>query len=302
MGSLRDGETAEVQGSAMGLFAICGLANGLALFLFAFLYDVPLAAHVTLLLWMMSLVPLMYLARSRVVAGMVGAVFICWVPLFALRQVGVAIFAGSSVMPIVFLLSGTALFGIGAVHYAVPALAGVARGLRIVALLTVTASLFVLGLSFWSARSGGPLLLLAGGSVWSTVVGLGALAAVLALVGMALRPRVPMITALEGPISLGLAALGLVYFLVPLPSFVFVLGFNVLTVAMLGVLLLTGWKRKDLRAADIASLGLMAVLVTRWLDLGLGRFNTGVFFGGLAAVVLVGAALAWKRRALTHSG
>jgi hypothetical protein len=281
----------------MGLFAIAGAANGLALYLFAFLYDVPLAAHVTLLLWLLSLLPLLYLARSRVLAGLLGLVFVCWLPLFALREVGVVVFAGTSVMPIVFLLGGTLLFGFGGLHYLVPALAGVARGLRIVGLLTVTLALFVLGLTFWSGRSGGPMIPFTGGSLWSSVLVLGAGAGILALAGMVARRRAPMITGLEGPISLGLTAVGLLYFLLPLPAVVFVVGFNVLAAAMLGLLLVTGWSRADLRLVDIANVGLLAMLLTRWLDLGWGRLSAQVLFGGGAALALaLGALLAWKRQ------
>ncbi|MEW5743029.1 MAG: hypothetical protein AB1938_29205 [Myxococcota bacterium] len=286
----------------MGLFTIAGVANGIALVLFALLYSVPLATHVLLLLWMLSLLPLLYLARSRVLAGLVGLVFVLWLPLFSLREAGVAIFAGSSVMPIVFLMGGTALFGLGGLHYVIPAFAPVARGLRIVALVTVTLALFVLGLSFWSSRSGGPMVPLSGGSLWTSVVGLGVFAAVMAIAGMVARRRAPMITAGEGPVSLGLIGVGLAYFLVPLPGWIFVVGFNVLTVAMLGVLLLTGWKRADLRAIDIANIGLLAVFITRWIDLGLGNMSFGAFLGaGLTGFLLFGGALVWKRHSVVEA-
>src|SRR5262245_50051077 len=97
--------------SQMGLFTLAGLANGLALVLFGLWYGAPVTTHVVLLMWMLSLVPLLYLARSRAVSGLVGLVFVLWLPAFAIRDTGIAVFAGSSVMPIVFLLGGTALFG-----------------------------------------------------------------------------------------------------------------------------------------------------------------------------------------------
>lgn len=282
-----------------GLLGVAGVANGLALVLFGLLYSVPLATHVLLLLWMLSLLPLLYLSRSRLLAGLVGVVFVLWLPLFALREPGLAIFSSSSVMPIVFLLGGTALFGLGGLHYLVPAFAPIARGLRIVALVTVTLALFVLGLSFWSARSGGPMLPLTGGSLWSSVVGLGLLAALLAGAGIVARRWAPMVTAGEGPVSLALVGIGLVYFLVPLPGWVFVVGFNALTVAMLGVLLATGWRRADLRAMDIANVGLLAVFVTRWLDVGVGTLRFGTFVAlGVVGFLVLGGALLWKRQAV----
>jgi hypothetical protein len=285
----------------MGLFTIAGVANGIALVLFALWYSVPLATHVLLLLWMLSLLPLLYLARSRVLAGLVGIVFVLWLPMFSLREAGVVIFAGSSVMPIVFLLGGTALFGLGGVHYVVPALGPVARGLRIVALITVTLALFVLGLSFWSSRSGGPMVPLSGGSLWTSVLGLGVLAGLFAIGGMVVRKRAPMITAAEGPVQLGLVAVGLAYFLVPLPGWIFVAGFNLLAVAMLGALLLTGWKRADLRIIDIANVGLLAILITRWIDLGLGSMSFGAFLGlGVAGFLVLGGALTWKRQSVVE--
>lgn len=288
--------------SQLGLLTIAGVANGIALILFAVWYSVPFAAHALLVLWLLSLLPLLYFVRSRALAGLTGLVFVLWLPAFALRETGVAVFTGSSVMPVVFLMGGTALFALGGLHYLAPSLAPVARGLRIIALVTVSLALFVLGLSFWSGRSGGTVVPLTGGTLWSSVLVLAAVAAAATGAGIFLRKRAPMITRAEGPVSLGLIAVGLVYFAVPLPVWVFVLTFNVLTVAMLAVLLVTGWQRADVRAMDIANIGLMAVFVSRWLDLGLGQLSFGPFAAvGLVGMLSLGGFLTWRRHAVVDS-
>ncbi len=285
----------------LGLFTIAGAANGIALVLFAAWSGAPVTSHLLLLLWLTSLLPLLYLVRSRALAGLVGLVFVLWLPAFALRDTGIVVFAGSSVMPIVFLVGGTALFAAGGLHYLAPSLAPVARGLRIVALLTVTVSVFVLGLTFWSGRSGGTLLPLTGGSLWSSVLVLAVAAALASAAGMVLRKRAPMITAAEGPVSLGLVAAAVVYFTVPLPAWIFVVAFNVLAVAMLVVLLVTGWRRADLRSIDIAGIGLLAIFLSRWLDLGLGSMSLGAFAGsGVIGFVALGGFLSWKRSSVVE--
>lgn len=285
----------------LGLLTIAGAANGVALVLFALWYSVPFALHALLVLWLLSLLPLLYVVKSRALAGLTGLVFVLWLPSFALRETGVAVFTGSSVMPVVFLMGGTALFGLGGLHYLVPSLAPVARGLRIVALLTVSFALFVLGLTFWSSRSGGTIVPLTGGSLWSSVLVLAVVAAVSAAAGIFLRGRAPKLTRAEGPVSLGLVAVGLLYFAVPLPPWIFVLTFNVLTVAMLTVLLMTGWQRDDLKAIDIANIGLMAVLFSRWLDLGLGNLSLVPFLAvGIVAMTVLGAFLGWRRQAVVE--
>lgn len=300
---LRASSRTSVMPHQLGLFFIAGLANGVSLVLFALVHSVAFATHVLPLLWMGSLLPLLYLSRSRVLAGLVGVVFVLWVPLFALREPGLAIFSGSSIFPIVLLLGGTTLFGLGGLHYLVPAFAPVARGFRIVALITVTLALFVLGLSFWAGRSGGPMVPLSGGSLSTTVVGLAAVASLLALANGVARRRAPLITAGEGPISLGLVAVSVTYFLVPLPGAVFVVGFNVVAIAMLGLLLVTGWKRADLRIIDIATAGLLAILITRWLDHAMGSMSLGaVVGGGVGGFVVLGGALWWQRsRVIEHA-
>lgn len=284
------------QSGALGLYGVAGLANGLALFLFGFLYDVPVATHQTLLLWMGSLVPLLYVSRSRVLASLLGLVFVCWLPLFAVREAGVAALAASSVFPLVFLLGGILLFAVGGLHYLAPALAGVARGLRIVALVTVTLALFVLGLSYWAGRGSGPLLVAFGPSLAGSALALGACAAAATVAAMLARPWAPKVTRLEGPISLGLVAVALVWFWVPLPDVVYLAGFNLLAVAMLLALLTTGWARADLRAVDIAGIGLLAFALTRWVDLLYRKLTFAPFFGGGAALLVVLAGtLAVKR-------
>lgn len=278
------------------LVVFSGLLNAAMVLSFAWLYDLDVAAHALVLLWMASLAPLVYALRLPALGGLLALYGLVWAPLFTFRHLGVEHFMFRlSTAPVLVLLMGVAVFSFGALHHAWPPFQALARAMRLVGLLASTLALFGLG-SPWVAGSSGGVLGLdtptALAQYATSVMVLAMIAAGLTISAIALRMHLPRVTRMEGPICLGLVATGLVHYMVPLPALVFSLLFTVLMAAMLLVLLSVGMQRKDSAALTLAAVGLWGLTLLRYLDLGWTRLAAGPFFAiGIAGAVVLGGFL-----------
>ncbi len=285
------------------LMVLAALLNGVVLLVFAWLYNVDANLHVSLLLWMACLAPLLYLLRKAVLAVIFGSLFLAWVGLFVLRGYPPdVLFLRMAALPVLYLAAGTTLFAWGGLHYAVRGLDEVARAFRLLGVGTVMGVLLLLGSWPLSEAAGSftDLKALSSATRFSGVLVVTAVAgAALTVVNQLVRLRQPRLTRPEGPISLFLLALAPAHFFLSLPAMAFVVFFNVVTVAFVGAVLAVGYQRRDLLLTDVGSGGLWLFLLARYVDFGWGHLDAAVFLGvGIGLALVSGAALAWKRGAV----
>ena len=279
---------------------LSGLLNGAVVLAFAWLYDVDVAAHVLVLLWMASLAPLVYALRLPALGALFALQVLVWAPLFTFRHLGFEHFAlRLSTAPVLVLLAGVAVFSFGALHYGWLPFHALARALRLTGLLACVVALLALGSPWVASDSGGVVGLdspSALGQYAAAVIGLGICGAVLTVLAMALKPFLARTTRLEGPISLGLVAVGAIHYLAPLPGLVFSVLFTALMGAMLLVLLSVGVQRSDRAALTLSCGGLWGLVLLRYVDFGWSRLTLAPFLGvGLALALAVGGGLALVR-------
>jgi hypothetical protein len=287
---------------------LSGLLNGVVVLSFAWLYDLDVPAHLLMLLWMASLVPLAYALRLPALGVLFGLQILAWAPLFTFRSLGFHHFLLRLLTaPVLLLLTGVALFALGALHYTWPPFHALARAIRLTALYACVVALFALG-SPWVASHAGAIVGLDAPSALAqyaaAILGLGIAATLLTIVAIALKPFTPRTTRLEGPISLGLITVGAVHYAVPLPAIMFSVLFTGLMLAMLLVMLGVGIQRSDRATLNLATLGLWGLAMLRFFDFGWEPLGPVAFLAaGLILAGALGFALAAVRgRALAKLG
>lgn len=280
---------------------VCAALNGLALFGFSRLHGVEAPAHALVLLWMLSVAPLAYLLRQPVFAVLLALLWFAWVGLFVHGSLPmVDAILRLPFLPVTYLAAGVALFAWGGVHYLHPPLAPIARTFRLAGLQASLAALFALGMETFSAQATGMTDWRSAEASDRFVLGLLALcltAAVPTVANIRLARRLPALTTSEGPISLALIAGVVLYTVLPLPTIVYMVGWNAVLFALIGAVLVRGWRQGDLRIVQIAGATLALCLVARYVGLTWQRLPMGTMVLGLLVVVALAAGiLAWLLR------
>jgi uncharacterized membrane protein len=283
------------------LLLLSALLSGAVILLFSWLYQVSAPAHVVVLLWMLSVAPLTYVARRTALSLLFPTLLLAWAALFTFREVGFfAVMDRIFFLPAVLAAGGVLLFAFGGLHYTLPGLSSLARNFRLIGLKATLLAVLLVTTPALSRRSAEATSWTTLGSsaavVWSFAL-LVAAAALLTLFNMRLAPKVERLTRAEGPISLALLAVILLYALIPLPAWVYSGLFSGVLFLVILAALLTGWARRDARLADIAGLGLLGLVLIRyydwfWAPLGWASFSAGA----LVLTALLVTVLLLKRK------
>ena len=105
------------------------------------------------------------------------------------------------------------------------------------------------------------------------------------------------ISKIEGPVSLGLMALMLVFYYYPSSTTIYVIIFNLVLAGVIFLLLYAGYEREDMKLVNMGMFWVATFIVVRYFDFFWGLLDRSIFFmvGGLI-LVLGGIALERKRR------
>jgi uncharacterized membrane protein len=127
-----------------------------------------------------------------------------------------------------------------------------------------------------------------------------ALAILLACCNLLFNPSKSSTWKLEGGLSIGVAALALLFLLFPSTTNIYVVLFNLVLVGCIAMLIAIGYQREDARLVNIGMSYFAAWVLVRYCDLFWQLLPRSLFFmvGG-AVLVLGGIALERKRRQLT---
>jgi uncharacterized membrane protein len=120
---------------------------------------------------------------------------------------------------------------------------------------------------------------------------------------VALRSRAPQITRMEGPITIALAVVSMLYVFVPLPAVAFVALFSAVMVALIFACLIAGYRRNDQRLWRIGAVSFLLFAALRYFDWFFHALSTTSFLAaGLALVLVTGVGLEVIRRKAEQKG
>ncbi|MBI4354132.1 MAG: DUF2157 domain-containing protein [Candidatus Omnitrophica bacterium] len=284
------------------LLFLGALLFGATLFLLAQMYHVEANSHLLILLWLIAILPLVYVLGSLPIAGLASVLWFMWIGLAIFRQIRVMSPSDVFALPILYLLSGILLFEGGGIHYLSEALRGVARVYRVAALKVVMAALFLLTFRFFSGHYDGWNPRAEGAFSAAMVAGVS-VAAVLAILlvvfNLCFNPSKSSTWKLEGGLSLGVLGLTLLLFFFPSTTNVYTLLFNLVLVGCIAALIGIGYQREDMRVVNIGMSYFALFVLVRYCDWFWKLLPRSIFFmvGG-TILVLVGIAFEQKRRQL----
>ena len=283
------------------LFLGC-LLFGATLFLIGQMYNIQAHSHVLILVWLIGILPLVYVLQSVPIAGLASLLLFLWIGFFVFR--GTHLAQGDwAALPVLYLVSGLAFFEAGGLHYLSDRLRTVARTYRIAALKAATAALFLLTFRFfsghlnygWDLRAG-----VAASPQMTNGVTLVLVAAILlGGINVLCNPSKSSTWKIEGVASLGLMALASCFFFYPSSTNIYTVLFNLAMAGCIGLLITLGYQREDIRLMNIGMCSLILLLLVRYCDFFWELLSRSVFFlvGG-ALLLLGGIALERKRRQL----
>ena len=287
------------------LIFLGALLFGATVFLIAQMYNINANSHVLVLIWLIGVLPLVYAFQSSPIAGLSALLFYIWIGLFVFKGLDFYRVQGDFFkLPVLYLVSGVLLFGIGQLHYLSEKLKSVARVYRLAGIKIAMVSLFFLTFRFFSghyenygffSKSLETSEQFTFGLILFSVVAL-----LLAVIGLFFNPSKSSTNILENSLALGLASISLVFFFFPATTNIYVLLFNLILAGLVFTLLFVGYQREDMQIVNTGMFWLSALILVRYFDFFWDLLPRSLFFmvGGLI-LVLGGIALEKKRRQLT---
>jgi uncharacterized membrane protein len=284
------------------LLFLGSLLFGATIFLIGQMYHVQAHSHMLLLVWLMGVLPMVYVLKSLPMAGLASVLLFAWIGFFVFR--GTTLMTGDWIaLPTLYLVSGLLFFEIGGLHYVADELRIVARTYRIASVKVAMVALFLLTFRFFSGTYEGWALRVEskGSPQMTTGITLVAMAAILLAVwNLIFKPSKSETWKLEGGVSVGLVGLALLHYFQPSTSTnIYPIVFNLVMAGCIGVLIAIGYQREDIKLVNIGMSSLVLLVVVRYCDFFWEMLSRSMFFliGG-ALLVLGGMALERKRREL----
>lgn len=286
------------------LIFLGALLFGATVFLIAQMYNINANSHVLVLIWLIGVLPLVYAFQSSPIAGLSALLFYIWIGLFVFKGLDFYHAQGDFFkLPVLYLVSGVLLFGIGQLHYLSEKLKSVARVYRLAGIKIAMVSLFFLTFRFFSGHYGNYSFfsksLETSGQFTFGLILFSAVALLLAIIGLFFNPSKSSTNILENSLALGLASVSLVFFFFPATTNIYVLLFNLILAGLVFTLLFVGYQREDMQIVNTGMFWLSALILVRYFDFFWDLLPRSLFFmvGGLI-LVLGGIALEKKRRQL----
>lgn len=287
------------------LIFLSALLFGADIFLIAQIYQISANSHTLVLIWLIGILPLVYALKTEPIAGLSSLLFFIWIGLFVFKNMNFGDISRDFIgLPILYLVSGILLFGIGGLHYFFADLKAVARIFRITAIKVALLSLFLLTFKFFSGGDYGGFFYFGKGMQFSTqfstwFVLFSVLAIIFIVINQMFNPSQSDTFVFEGYTSLGLVVVVLIFFFFPPKTNIYTILFNLILAGIILMFLFIGYRREDMKLVNIGMTYLWIFVVARYFDFFWKLLPRSLFFmvGGLI-LVLGGVALERKRRQL----
>ncbi|MAG11295.1 MAG: hypothetical protein CMI52_00600 [Parcubacteria group bacterium] len=270
------------------------LLFGATLFLVTQMYHINANNSTIVLVWLLGILPLIYGFKSRPIAALSIVLFLVWIGLVVEHQSDLfGMVVDVAYLPLLYLMSGMLLFGIGTVHYFSDSLKEIARMYRLAGLRLVAFVAFLFTFDWFIPSGGGDV------STYFTFFFLTVAVAALLLVvvGLFFNPAKSKTIVLESGFTIGLLGLGLLNFFFPISDGVYQILYNLVFVALIVALYYVGFHREDITVVNLAMGWTAIYFFARYFDFFYDLLDRSIFFivGGLI-FVMGGIALEYKRR------
>ena len=273
------------------------LLLGATLFLLAQMYHVQANSHILVLMWLVGVLPLVYLLRSNVIAGLATILGFVWFGLFIFR--GMAPEGRDWLaFPVLYLLAGLLIFELGGLHDLRPQFRPVARVYRIGALKVVLVTLLLLTFRFISGHDNWSESFTRGYSpqITAGVALIGIVAVALAMANGLKNPLQSETIRLERAVSLGLSALALIYFFFPSPrTNLYPVLFNLAMAGCIFAMIAVGYRREDFWLINAGMSAFAGLILIRYCDFFWELLPRSIFFM-VGGAILVGGGILLERK------
>jgi len=284
------------------LFFLGALLFGASVFLIAQIYHINASAHSLLLIWIIGVLPLVYVFKSEAIAALSSMLFFIWVALLISKSA----YLGESVfilLPVIYLSAGVLLFSVGGLHYFKPQLAKVAQVFRMFGIKIAILSLFLLTfkifsggiVNYWvdSVRSLEDISL----NLITKIVLIFILATIGLVINLLFNPSQSKTNSLENGVALGILGFTLLFFFFPAGLGVYTTVYNLLFTGLTLFLIYVGYQKSNIKIVNMGASWLSIFILAKYFDFMWGLMSKSLFFivGGLI-LVLGGIAMEKKRR------
>ncbi len=289
------------------LLFLGALLFGASVFLVAQIYNITANHNSLVLIWLIGILPLVYALKSVSIAGLASLLYFIWGYLLIFQN---NIFSTILLLPIILLVAGVLLFGIGALHYISDSLATIARTYRIAGIKAVMISLFLLTFRFFSGPEIRRQLSMVTDPTISNFtrvsphftaifVTLSIIAILITVINLLFNTSKSDTNVLENTINLTLLATILIFFFYPPTTNLYIVLFNLIISGIIFVLLYVGYQRSDMKLINIGMGFFSLLVIVRYFDFFWNLLDRSLFFliGGII-LVLGGISLELKRRQL----
>ncbi len=279
------------------LILLGAILFGSSIFLIAQIYNVEANASYLIFLWLIGVLPLVYIFQSQLITFLSCIVFCLWFNSILFEDFNNFDAQGIAFITFFYQTFGLLLFSVGSLHYFLDKYAKVARAYRLIGIYLVICILFVFtfqlsfeGLEELSSElTANPIMI-------SVIYGLIAL-----LLGINLKfnPSKSDTNVLENAIALTI--LTIIFALNMAIEFeqyytVFWLLFNIIFVGLIIVLFRIGYNRRDMKLVNIASISTFFFLIFKFFDIFSNLLDNGITWLVFGILLLTGSILFEKKR------
>jgi uncharacterized membrane protein len=279
------------------LILLGAILFGSSIFLIAQIYNVEAYSSYLIFLWLVGILPLVYIFQSPLITFLSCIVFCLWFNSIVYENFNDFDAKGIAFITFFYQTFGILLFSIGSLHYFLNKYAKVARAYRLIGIYLVICILFVLTfrISFEGLEELGSKLT-ANPMMISIIYGV-----IVVMLGINLKfnPSKSSSNILENAIALTI--LTVIFALNLTIEFeqyftVFWLLFNFLFVGLIVVLFRIGYNRRDMKLVNIASISTFFFLIFKFFDIFSNLLDNGFTWLAFGIALLVGSVLFEKKR------
>ena len=280
------------------LLFLGALLFGATVILISQIYNLNANNHMLVLIWLIGILPLVYALGSAPIAGLAAVLFYLWVGLFFSPERDWWFFSFLGRFSIIlFIAASIMLFAIGGLHYLLPQLSKVARIYRIASLKVLMISLFLMTFDWFSKVNDYDYEWF--GTTKDQIFGGLILFSILAILVTIINWFFNMSNHLsnyEGPLSIGIMALTLIFFFYPSETSIYVLIFNLLFAGITILFLYIGYHREDMALVNLGMFWLSVFLIAKYFDWFWELLEKSTFFliGGI--ILVLGSIVLEKKR------
>lgn len=280
------------------LLFLGSLLFGATVILISQIYNLNANTHVLVLIWLIGILPLVYALGSAPIAGLASILFYLWVGLFFSTERDWWFFSFLGRFSIIlFIAASVMLFAIGGLHYLLPNLKDIARIYRIASLKVLMICLFLMTFDGFSKVNDY-------NSEWfdsikdQIVIGV-VLFSIIAITVTIINWFFNMSKQLsnyEGPLSIGIMSLALIFFFYPSSTNIYVLIFNLLFAGITILFLYLGYLREDISLVNLGMFWLSVFIIAKYFDWFWELLEKSTFFlvGGI--ILVLGSILLERKR------